>query len=361
MDSKEGKSEMQMDAGASKDAAAGKRKKRVPRIGKKAEEPRVRKTVKETRHRAPPVYEATLAVFEDDRYEFSRWWMRVWGDDIGSMEQKTTIPSVRFTDVASGNSSVDTATTLQPFEVRISLKQNSGLTWPLHVYGYVAARDLVDNKRIIIFEREEDECQIIMEGFPYLALTGPTRAVVLIDPVYFEIDLKVKGIGQSEDQDLIYVASPFSNTQPLDSAVFKWVYTGKISTVELTFGLIRRSVEAAVSMRVVHGSWPDGFCGCFAARTASINDLTIGLLVIGENGLRLADDGTIKLQRNVVCAEIRNGEYLEVSVGAYGVGGQRFDDTLFFTPQERGRLKGALHVGTCEIEVTVTWSLINSF
>ncbi|KAE8821360.1 hypothetical protein D1007_00497 [Hordeum vulgare] len=197
--------------------------------------------------------------------------------------------------------------------------------------------------------------------FPYLALTGPARAVVLLDPVYFEIDLKVKGIGQSEDQDLIFIASSFTNPFPDESALFKRTFKGKISTVELTFGQISKSVEAAVSMQVVHGSWPDGFRGCFAAKTASINDLTIGLLVIGDNGLTLADDGTIKLQRHVVCAEITNGEYLEVSVGAYGVGGQRFDGTLYFTPEERGRLNGALHVGTCEIEVTVTWSLIMSF
>ncbi|KAI4981473.1 hypothetical protein ZWY2020_021965 [Hordeum vulgare] len=364
MDSKEGKSEMQMDAAAtSKDTAARKRKKRAYRIGKKAEEASVRKTVKETRRRAPILYESTYHVFEEHRYEFNKWWMEDWGDLIGSMEQKTAIPSVRFTDVASGMAYVDTAATLQPFEVKISPKENSGLTWPLHVYGYVAARDLIDYKRNIIFEREKDNCQIITDElrFPYLALTGPARAVVLLDPVYFEIDLKVKGIGQSEDQDLIFIASSFTNPFPDESALFKRTFKGKISTVELTFGQISKSVEAAVSMQVVHGSWPDGFRGCFAAKTASINDLTIGLLVIGDNGLTLADDGTIKLQRHVVCAEITNREYLEVSVGAYGVGGQRFDGTLYFTPQERGRLNGALHVGTCEIEVSVTWSLIMSF
>ncbi|VAI60047.1 unnamed protein product [Triticum turgidum subsp. durum] len=353
---------MQMDAGStSKDRAVGKRKKRVPRIGKKAEEPSVRKTVKETRRRPPPVYKVTLPVFEQHRFEFNKWWMQLWGDLIGSMENKTTIPSARFTDVASGMSSGCPVTTLQPFEVKISPKENSGLTWPLHVYGYVAARDLVDYKRNIIFERGRDNCQIITDGFPYLALTGPARAVVLDDPVYFEIDLKVKGIGQSEDQDLIFVADSFSNPQPLESALFNRAFTGKISTVELTFGQIIKSVEAAVSMKVVHGSWPDGFRGCFAAKTASINDFTIGLLVIGDNGLPRADDGTIKLQRHVVCAEIGQGDYLEVFVRAYGVGGQQLYDTIYFTPQERGRLKGALNVDTCEIEVTISWSLIMSF
>uniref|UniRef100_A0A453P7X3 DUF6598 domain-containing protein n=1 Tax=Aegilops tauschii subsp. strangulata TaxID=200361 RepID=A0A453P7X3_AEGTS len=149
------------------------------------------------------------------------------------------------------------------------------------------------------------------------------------------------------------------NTQPPDSSLFTSVYTNKISALDLTFGHIVGSVEASVSMKVIHGPWLDGFRGSFAARTASINDMTVWLLEIGDNnGLPLADDGTIKLQRHVVCAELKRREYLEVSVSAYGVGGQRFDDGLHFTPQERGKLEGTLNVDSCEIEVTVTWSLI---
>uniref|UniRef100_A0ACD5UDH8 Uncharacterized protein n=1 Tax=Avena sativa TaxID=4498 RepID=A0ACD5UDH8_AVESA len=149
------------------------------------------------------------------------------------------------------------------------------------------------------------------------------------------------------------------DTGPLDSSVFNCVYTSKISTVELTFGHIIMSVEAVVSMKVINGSWPDGFEGVFAAKTASINDMEIRLVMTDDdNKLPLADDGTIKLQRHVICAEIEDGEYLEVLVDAYGDGGQRLNDGLHFRPQERGRLKGTLEVDSCQIEVTVTWSLI---
>ncbi|XP_044406576.1 uncharacterized protein [Triticum aestivum] len=366
MDSKKGRSKMQMDTGAtttSKDTAAGKRrsKKKVPVMAKKAAKPSVRKidsTAKETRRRAP-VYKLTIPVGDENRDEFNELWMGIWGDLIVSMDRKTTIPSVGFTDLVSPRASICTVDTVQLFEVRIPTKEASGLVWPLHVYGFIATRDSVDYKRNIIFERGKDNCQIVSEGVPYLALTGPARAAVLVDPVYFEVDLKVSGAGQSEDQELIYVASPFRNTQPPDSSLFTSVYTNKISALDLTFGHIVGSVEASVSMKVVHGPWPDGFRGSFAARTASINDMTVWLLEIGDdNGLPLADDGTIKLQRHVVCAELQKREYLEVSVSAYGVGGQRFDDGLHFTPQERGKLEGTVNVDSCEIEVTVTWSLI---
>uniref|UniRef100_A0ACD5V432 Uncharacterized protein n=1 Tax=Avena sativa TaxID=4498 RepID=A0ACD5V432_AVESA len=341
-----------MDAGAtSKDTAAGK--------GKKAEEQSVRKwdsTAKEARGPAS-VYKSTIPVNEKDYDEFNLWWMRVWGDQIGSMNQKTSIGSVRFTDVDSPRGPVSPVDTLQLFQVKIS--ETKGLMWPLQVYGFVAARDLLDYKRNIIFQRERDNCQIITDGFPYLALTGPARAVVLVDPVYFEVVLKVKGTRQSEDQDLIFIADSFRDTGPLDSSVFNCVYTSKISTVELTFGHIIMSVEAVVSMKVINGSWPDGFEGVFAAKTASINDMAIRLVMTDDdNKLPLADDGRIKLQRHVICAEIEDGEYLEVLVDAYGDGGQRLNDGLHFRPQERGRLKGTLEVDSCEIEVTVTWFLI---
>ncbi|KAI4981484.1 hypothetical protein ZWY2020_021976, partial [Hordeum vulgare] len=222
--------------------------------------------------------------------------------------EKSRQQIMRFTNAASGMASVNTATTMQPFEIRISPKENSG-------FNLATA------------------CVWLRRRGAYLPLTGPSLAVVLLDPTYFEIDLKVKGIGQSEDQDLIFVAHSFSNPQPNESALFKRAFKGKIGTVELIFCQIVKSVEAAVSMEVVHGSWPDGFQGCFAAKIASINDMTVVLLETGDkNELPLADDGTIKLQRHVVS-----------------------EFTLYFTPQ------GTLHVGTCEIEVTVTWSLIMSF
>jgi hypothetical protein len=151
---------------------------------------------------------------------------------------------------------------------------------------------------------------------PYLALTGPTRAVVLVDPVYFETDLKVKGTAQSEDdQDLIFEADPFMDPPRL----LKVSYTGRISTLELTLGHIRSSAEATISMRVIHGSWPDGFRGAFAAKTASIDGVEFALLLTGDDELPVADDGTIELQRGVVCAEVE----MEVSVEADGLAGER--------------------------------------
>jgi hypothetical protein len=70
---------------------------------------------------------------------------------------------VRFTDDVSPEFAIEPISTLQFFQPKISFKETAGLTWPLCVYGFIAARDLVDYKRNIIFERTRDDCQLICE------------------------------------------------------------------------------------------------------------------------------------------------------------------------------------------------------
>ena len=112
----------------------------------------------------------------------------------------------------------------------------------------------------------------------YLTLTGPTRAVVVVDPVFFEVDLRVKGRTESEDRALSYLVVNCHESGCRESYMFKRVETSKLSTVELTLGDMAESVEATISVRVVDGEWPEGFGGLISARTASISDIEIKLL-----------------------------------------------------------------------------------
>ena len=74
------------------------------------------------------------------------------------------IPSARFTDVpVPPKGPVSSPGTMQVFTIRILTGDTSCLKLPLQVYGVVAARDVVDYKRNIIFERARDDCQIITE------------------------------------------------------------------------------------------------------------------------------------------------------------------------------------------------------
>jgi hypothetical protein len=51
---------------------------------------------------------------------------------------------------------------LQIFSVRVT-ETKDGLEWPLHVYGWVATRDSVDQNRNLLFNRTRDNCQILTQ------------------------------------------------------------------------------------------------------------------------------------------------------------------------------------------------------
>jgi hypothetical protein len=49
---------------------------------------------------------------------------------------------------------------LQIFSVKVT-QIMGGLQWPLDVYGHIAARDSLDQKRIYLFRREREDCQTL--------------------------------------------------------------------------------------------------------------------------------------------------------------------------------------------------------
>lgn len=49
---------------------------------------------------------------------------------------------------------------LQIFSLQVK-EAKGGLDWPLHVYGLVATRDSVDQKRNLLFRCTRDNCQIL--------------------------------------------------------------------------------------------------------------------------------------------------------------------------------------------------------
>ncbi|KAK1619281.1 hypothetical protein QYE76_024798 [Lolium multiflorum] len=78
---------------------------------------------------------------------------------------------------------------------------------------------------------------------------SPSRVVVVTsDPSYIEAKLKVKGATESEDKDLSLLATVFR------SGFMIRRFTSKLSTLEMNFHEIVRSVEAAITIKVIEGS-----------------------------------------------------------------------------------------------------------
>jgi hypothetical protein len=226
------------------------------------------------------------------------------------------------------------------------------LHWPLQVYGVVAARDVLDHKRNIIFHRSRKNCQTITPEEPYLALTGPSRAIaVSVDPSYVEISLKVKGATKAEDKDLSELAMMYRA-----GCVLSGIYPSRLSTLELKFGHIARSVEATVSIKLKAGSWPSSFRGVFSAAIGTRDDLKVELLDSGDDGLPSDADGVIKLSRRVVSAGL--GVPLKISIVISPIHEDQVVECsqACFEPERAGINLNELGVSFCSMEVTVAWS-----
>ncbi|CAL4947200.1 unnamed protein product [Urochloa decumbens] len=297
-----------------------------------------------------PCYAAQASCFRDT-------WNARYSRYFGHFDDTTKIPNKRFTYKKPGpDQFASTRTTLQIFSVKVA-RIRGGLQWPLHVFGRVAVRDTVDHNRNMIFYRPRESCQILTQEVPYLKLTGPTRAVVLADPATFEVDLKVKGITQSEDECLSFLAVNYIDFTSVQSRLLKRDYPSKLSTLEFELGSIVHSVEATIDMRIRRGSWPDGVRAQFAARTASIGKAKVMLLDSGDDKVHVAGDRSIKLSRSVVSVEII-GE-LEVCVKAWRPGEIVTDKKKVFKPKKESASHDVIDVGFCAMDVTISWSVIS--
>uniref|UniRef100_A0A0A9AAE2 DUF6598 domain-containing protein n=1 Tax=Arundo donax TaxID=35708 RepID=A0A0A9AAE2_ARUDO len=203
-----------------------------------------------------------------------------------------------------------------------------------------------------------------------LVLTGPIRAVMLRDPVIFEVDLKVKGAIESEDKGLSFLAARFRSTAfTPDSFLIKESYTSKLSTLEFTLAHMVYSVEATISVKVIEGSWRDDCHGQFVARTASIKDEEVVLLGFGDVKVPF-DSDEISLSRSVVSVDSEG--QLTVSVKTRQVDKAKVEaaddqdvfapveDHAVFYPLKSSRGRAELNVGFCKMEVIVAWSLFGA-
>ncbi|RLN29896.1 uncharacterized protein C2845_PM05G04200 [Panicum miliaceum] len=247
------------------------------------------------------------------------------------------------------------------------------LQWPLDVYGHVAVRDSLDKKRNYLFRRIREDCQTLASPEAsvspvdsYLKLTGPSRAVVLIDPVFFEVDLKVKSIGtpfECEDKVLSYHCFCYNNIPHMGNTGFaqRKVESTEHSTMEFVFAPLSHAVEATIEIHVIEGS--ADFKACFTARTIGINE-DVMLLDSLDRKVTVASDGLVALDRRVVSVE-EEGEvhnrFLSVYVQATEVGGsgKTFFNHVNFIPRVALRSQLLLQLEFCKLSVEVAWSMLS--
>ncbi|XP_037451014.1 uncharacterized protein LOC119321435 [Triticum dicoccoides] len=299
-------------------------------------------------------------------------WESEWSKTCGSFTDQTVLSSTCFVHYTPGRMPRircgSTPDTLQVFSVKLA-EITGGLQWPLSVYGVVAARDTVDHNRNLIFSCDRSHAQELKQDDNFLHLIGPSRAIVFEDMLDFEIQLKVKGTTQSEDEALIrhvcsYAGGGYGPGVTIGNCFCK---------LELCLQRVTRSVQATiVSVQVVKGSWPFEYGGRVACYSLSgefmptergvvrVIDPSSSQIVLQDtkDGAELKGfHGYVHLSRRLVSVEIRG--MLDVEIQAYSKSGDtatrghvRLLPKLCNISQEKCDLDGA------EVVVTVAWSLI---
>lgn len=197
-----------------------------------------------------------------------------------------------------------------------------------------------------------------------MLLTGPSRAVVLIDPVTFEVQLKARGRTESEDKVLCF---DISTTQHPSGYLGRPPHVStkslrcKQSKLEFAFAVLSRSVEATIRVEIVDGSWSEHLRGLLTTGTGTIDNARIPLLDSQDGRMPINGSGVIQLSRQVVCVEL-SGE-LKVDAVAFEFEDDNFylvvaKGSVVFTPKKAAVSNDTIDLGFCKLGITVAWSLL---
>lgn len=207
-----------------------------------------------------------------------------------------------------------------------------------------------------------------------MKLTGPSRAVVLINPVYFEVDLKVKSNGtpfECEDRILSYSVFLYSNVSHIGDTGYARteVDSTEHSTIEYVIAHLRNAVEATVEVHVVEGS--TDFKARFIVRTAGIGEDVV-LLDSLDRKVVVAADGLVTLDRRVVSVEEkvsaekvsvedkdREGFLIFLVEATKGGDDSAVKVKVMLKTRLALKTREFLDLGFCKLSITVGWSMIN--
>ncbi|KAF2922849.1 uncharacterized protein [Oryza sativa Japonica Group] len=288
-------------------------------------------------------------------FNFRHFWNFLFSAQA-NFEDITDIPPMRHTD-DPGAIYAKCYDAVQVYSVEVK-QIKCGLRWPIEVFGHVAVRDSVDRKRNLVFNRGRDDCQTLTAEDSSLVLTGPSRYVLAMDNPDFEVELKVKGIAETEDKVLSSHAFTFNCIYDDGSSVKRRVASNKRSTVQITFALIPETVEATFEVKVVDGSLDPSLRPHFFASTHHHPSTECVLLDPREGAMVISDNNSVKLTRSVVSVEVLGGLKLTA---------EALDDekavvprtTIIFEPQRDGRVYGFLDLNCCKMVVKVSWSRLS--
>uniref|UniRef100_A0A0E0FE86 DUF6598 domain-containing protein n=1 Tax=Oryza meridionalis TaxID=40149 RepID=A0A0E0FE86_9ORYZ len=280
------------------------------------------------------------------------------------IDEVSPLPPMRFTArvYSPGEARLYILNMVNVLAIRIVPSDADDVPFPIAVYGSVIARDDLDRKCIPLFARSRDDPQLIASKDDSLILTGPHRGMVLIDALYFEINLKLKGdqFGSAEEDKQICKAVWRMNGVFLETNFLSQTcLLRNLYPLQLMYAFVSNAVEATVSVKVLQGH----FYGKITACTSMVKDnilLHDSNLMPGGGGVMAADHGNdqfVRLLRPVMAVYLH--ETLKVTILAQVDGTKYNRRTMHFKPAVNGEGEAQITCGVNSLLVKVCWSLMN--
>uniref|UniRef100_M8BK32 DUF6598 domain-containing protein n=1 Tax=Aegilops tauschii TaxID=37682 RepID=M8BK32_AEGTA len=175
-------------------------------------------------------------------------------------------------------------------------------------------------------------------------LTGPSRAIVYLAPITFEVQLKVKGEGESEDKMLAFGAFYYDDRSAC-ARKLSTCYDHKRCMLEYELALRPCSVEATISLKVIEGSWPENYRRILVALTSGVEE-KIFMLSCRDRELPVGPDG-VNLREKLLAVVA-----VDASLSSFLARG-----TAESKPVCSGTSQSVCILGSGKVQVTVAWSL----
>ncbi|KAK1642807.1 hypothetical protein QYE76_060612 [Lolium multiflorum] len=241
---------------------------------------------------------------------------------------------------------------MQIYWLKLAYIYVDSLDGPVQLYGYLAARDLLNPRRNYLFNRSRDDPFIVVGDDDWLIqMSGPKRGIEMTSPVLIEFDMKIK-TGESEEEDLQLIdgAVLFSDMDPPIDMAFTERLGGEGGAVDINLAHLYEAAEATIQVRI-----SEVCCG----------GMSLCLIASGSGLLEKARlfDGIVAeapcdLDRFVFSVKKRTKLIVVLKIGRSD-GSDSVHRFHVFNVQKHGDSIVSFRLSFATIQVTVTWSTLD--
>uniref|UniRef100_A0A0E0K886 DUF6598 domain-containing protein n=1 Tax=Oryza punctata TaxID=4537 RepID=A0A0E0K886_ORYPU len=178
-------------------------------------------------------------------YKYKLYWKNNYHIDVTNREDKWSLWI--HCVIVTGCSGIPLYCRTMIFSLKLAKTTTS--SGPLQLYGYIAARDLLDDKLNYVFNRSRDD-PIIVQEESIIEMTGPKRGIALIPNVLFEFDMRIKNGEKEDDLQLIDGIIEFQEILLQEKPITARI-TGDYGDVDMCLANVSNGVEATVEVAIL--------------------------------------------------------------------------------------------------------------